>query len=164
MISLCTQSPGKPAQASLTLDLAKCEFGKKPLSLTEGGWWRPTDFEVLPITEYPVPSTRRALCRFLAMAGYYSSFSWTFSTVVHLLNNPLSPNLDFEWTPESPIPCRAPVLAAPDLSSSFKLEVDAMELALRFHRWVNATSSKSNAQPLYSSILKCVLGPVLCPL
>ena len=67
------------------------------------------------------------------MAGYYRSFCRNFSTVVLPLTTLLSPKTDFVWTPEcqhafesvKSLLSHAPVLAAPDLSRPFKLEVDA---------------------------------------
>lgn len=66
------------------------------------------------------------------MAGYYRSFCCNFPTVVYPLTNLLSPNvvscgLECQCAFESvkSLLCHTPVLAAPDFSSSFKLEVDA---------------------------------------
>ncbi|XP_036419554.1 uncharacterized protein LOC118803140 isoform X1 [Colossoma macropomum] len=64
--------------ASLTLNLAKCEFGKATvvyLGKEVGqGKVRPVNAKVATIQEFPVPSTKRELRRFLGMAGYYRSF------------------------------------------------------------------------------------------
>ncbi|XP_030216443.1 uncharacterized protein LOC115546817 [Gadus morhua] len=125
------------AKASLTLNLAKCEFGKATVTYlgrqVGQGQVRPVDAKVQAITECPIPSTRRALRRFLGMAGYYRSFCRNFSTITHPLTNLLSPKVDFVWTPEcqhafesaKALLSSTPVLAAPDLTRPFKLEVDA---------------------------------------
>jgi hypothetical protein len=97
------------------------------------GQVRPVDAKVQAITECPVPPTRRALRRFLGMAGYCRSFCRNFSTVTHPLTNLLSPKVDFVWTPEcqqafesaKALLSNTPVLAAPDLTRPFRLEVDA---------------------------------------
>lgn len=76
---------------------------------------------------------RKTLRRFLGMAGYYWSFRLNFSTVIRPLTDLLSPKNDFVWTPEcqqafenaKSLLCHSPVLAAPDLSRPFKLEIDA---------------------------------------
>ncbi|KAG7514240.1 hypothetical protein JOB18_028375 [Solea senegalensis] len=61
------------AQASLTLNLAKCEFGKATVIYSGHqvgqGQVRPVDAKVEAITRYPVPTTRRELRRFLGMVG-----------------------------------------------------------------------------------------------
>lgn len=65
--------------------------------------------------------------------GYYSGFCKKFFTVVCLLTSLLSPSKPFVWTPDcqhtfdsvKPMLCDAPVLAPPDFSRPFKLEVGA---------------------------------------
>lgn len=67
------------------------------------------------------------------MAGYYRSYCRNFSSIVSPLTNLLSPKLDYVWTPDCQIAfdsvkallTHAPILAAPDFSVPFKLEVDA---------------------------------------
>ena len=89
-------------ETSLTLNLAKCEFGKATvtyLGQVGQGQVLPIEAKVSAISECPVPSTRRALCRFLGMAGYYS-FCRNVSTIIHPLTTLLSPKVDFVWTPE----------------------------------------------------------------
>ena len=60
--------------ASLTLNLAKCEFGKATVTYlgrqVGRGQVRPVEEKVVAITSFPVPTTRRELRRFLGMAGY----------------------------------------------------------------------------------------------
>lgn len=127
------------AAASLTLNLAKCEFGKAIVTYlgrqVGQGQVLPIEAKVSAIAECAVLLTRRSLRRFLSMAGYYRGFCCNFSTVVHPLTNLLSLKVDFVWTPE----CQdafesikslvhAPVLAAPDLTCPFKLEVDASDV------------------------------------
>lgn len=132
-----TQVFARLAQASLTLNLAKCEFGKATvvyLGREVGqGQVRPVEAKVTAIASCAPPSTRRELRRFLGMAGYYRSFCRNFSTSVLPLTNLLSPRVEFVWTPEcqhafdsvKSLLCHAPVLSAPDCSRPFKLEVDA---------------------------------------
>ncbi len=83
---------------------------------------RPVEAKVTAIMEFPVPTTRRELQRFLGMAGYYRSFCKNFSTVVSPLTSLLSPSKPYEWSAESQhsfdsvktLMCNAPVLMAPD--------------------------------------------------
>lgn len=123
--------------ANLTLNLAKCEFGRATVTYlgkeVGQGYVRPVEVKVTAIAEFPVPATRRELRRFLGMAGYYRSFCKNFSTVVTPLTSLLCPSKKFEWSAECQnafdcvkmLLCNAPVLVAPDCSRTFKLEVDA---------------------------------------
>lgn len=125
------------ASASLTLNLAKCEFGQaKVMYLGKEvghGQVRPVEVKVEAISKFPVPTTRRELRRFLGMAGYYRSFCRNFSSVVSPLTSLLSPSTAFVWSAEcqyafesvKTLLSSSPVLAAPDLERPFKLEVDA---------------------------------------
>lgn len=73
------------------------------------------------------------------MAGYYRCFCRNFSAIVHPLTSLLSPKVQFVWTPEcqhtfesvKSLLSHAPVLAAPDFSRPFKLEVDASAVGAR---------------------------------
>lgn len=66
------------ANASLTIHLTKCEFGKANITylgkIVGQGQIRPVSAKVSAIADFPVPTTRRELRRFLGMAGYYRSF------------------------------------------------------------------------------------------
>lgn len=128
------------SDASLTINLAKCEFGKATITYlgkeVGQGQVRPVSAKVTAIAEFPIPTTRRELRRFLGMAGYYRSFCRNFSTVVCPLTSLLSPKADFVWSDACQqafesikllLTC-APVLAAPDFSRPFKIEVDASSL------------------------------------
>ena len=125
------------AKASLTLNLAKCEFGKATVTYlgreVGQGQVRPIEAKVAAITAYPAPTTRRGVRQYLGMAGYYRVFCPNFATVAHPLTSLLSPANEFIWSPRcqhafesiKSLLCSAPVLAAPDFSRPFSLEVDA---------------------------------------
>lgn len=89
--------------------------------------------KVAAIAGFVVPRTRRELRRFLGMAGYYRSFCRNFSSVVAPLTSLLSPAVPFEWTVDCQrafdtvkvLLCSSPVLASPDFSKAFKMDVDA---------------------------------------
>ncbi|KAL0151447.1 hypothetical protein M9458_053233 [Cirrhinus mrigala] len=91
--------------ASLTLNLAKCEFGK---------------------------ATVTYLGRQVGQ-GYYRGFCKNFSDVALPLTNLLCHNKDYVWSDEcqkafvliKTLLCSTPVLAAPNFSLPFKLDVDA---------------------------------------
>lgn len=121
------------ADASLTLNLAKCEFGKATVTylgkqVGHGQVW-PVEPKVSAVLSFPVPTTRWEL----GMAGYYHCFCKNFSTVVSPLTRLCSPAVPFVWSEEcnqaftaaKSILCSAPVLVAPDFSRPLSLEVDA---------------------------------------
>ncbi len=124
-------------EASLTLNLAKCEFGKATVTYlgkqVGQGLVRPIEAKVQAVIDYPVPHTRRALRRFLGMCGYYRGFCCNFADVVAPLTSLSSPKTEFRWSPAcqhafeaaKALLCSAPVLSAPDFQRPFKLEVDA---------------------------------------
>lgn len=72
------QVPAQFAQASLTLNLAKFDFGKATVTClgrqVGQGQVCPVDAKVSATMDCPIPSTRRTLHQFLGMAGYYRSF------------------------------------------------------------------------------------------
>lgn len=113
MISLCTLVPGRCTCRSwskcllvwhrpLTLNLAKCEFGKATVTYlgrqVGQGQVRPVEAKVTAVKDCAAPSTRSALRRFLGMAGYYRSFCRNFSTIAQPLTALTSPKVDFVWT------------------------------------------------------------------
>ena len=124
-------------EASLTLNLAKCEFGKATVTYlgkqVDQGKVRPLAEKVQAIIDFPVPQSKKALRRFLVMCGYYRGFCRNFSDVVAPLTGLVSPLKTFDWSPAcqaafvsaKALLCSAPVLAAPCFTRSFKLEVDA---------------------------------------
>lgn len=128
------------AAASLTVNLAKCEFGKATVTYlgkqVGQGTVRALEDKVRAIVNFPVPTTKRELRRFIGMAGYYRSFCRNFSSVIAPLTSLLSSARQFHWSTEcqhafesaKALLCNAPVLAAPDFSLPFKLEVDASAL------------------------------------
>ncbi len=123
--------------ASLTLNLAKCDFGQATITYlgreVGQGQVRPIEAKVSAIAEFPVPTSRKELRRFLGMAGYYRNFCKNFSTVVSSLTSLISPLRAFLWSDEcqnafenvKALLCSVPVLAAPAYDKAFKLEIDA---------------------------------------
>lgn len=121
--------------ASLMLNLAKCDFGQAIITYLgrEGGRGqvRPIEAKVSAIAEFPVPTSRKELQRFLGMAGYYRNFCKNFYTVVSPLTSLISPLCAFVWSDEcqtafkNVLLCSAPVLAAPAYDKAFKLKIDA---------------------------------------
>lgn len=125
------------SDASLTVNLAKCEFAKGEVTYlgkkVGQGSVRPVEAKVSAIIDYPSPSNKRELRRFLGMCGYYRNFCNNFSSVVTPLTDLLSDKRTFAWSSEcehafvsaKDLLCYAPVLKAPEFHHPFKLHVDA---------------------------------------
>lgn len=68
--------------AKLTVNLAKCEFGKATVAYLGKevglGKVQPVHAKAIAIVEYPAPSNKRELRRFVRMTGYYPSFCRNF--------------------------------------------------------------------------------------
>lgn len=123
------------ADASLTLNLSKCEFAKAVVTylgkLVGRGQVKPVNAKIEAIAEFPSPTNKRELRRFLGMAGYYRGFCKNFATVVASLTDLLSTERKFLWSKEcesafcsaKDLLCNAPILSAPNLL--FSLQVDA---------------------------------------
>ncbi len=123
--------------ASLTLNLRKCEFAKASITYlgkqVGNSQVRPLDGKIAAVLEFPVPTTRRELRRFLGMVGYYRCFCNNFSSVVAPFTRLCSPKVDFSWTNDcqqaflsaKSLLCSAPVLSAPEVSRVSQLEVNA---------------------------------------
>ncbi|XP_030271930.1 uncharacterized protein LOC115581177 isoform X1 [Sparus aurata] len=128
------------ALASLTVNLAKCEFAKATVTylgkVVGHGQVRPVRAKVSAVDKFPVPATKKDLSRFLGMVGYYRGFCKNFSTVVAPLTSLLSPKVKFEWSricqeafeSVKSMLCSAPVLAAPQMEKPFSLYVDASKV------------------------------------
>ena len=127
------------SEASLTINLSKCEFGKATVTYlgkrVGGGQVRPVQAKVEAILSVPVPTTRTELRRYLAMVGYYRAFCKNFSAVASPLTDLLSPKVDFRWSAlcqsafeqTKSLLVNAPVLSAPRFDVPFKVAVDACD-------------------------------------
>jgi len=90
--------------------------------------------KVQAVLEWPVPSSVRELCSFLGLAGYYRKFVRHFSIIAKPLIDLLKKDQLFIWTSthESAFSVlkqalyTAPVLALPDFSLPFHIEIDAL--------------------------------------
>ena len=86
------------------------------------------------ISDFPVPTCKRQLMRFLGMAGYYRKFCDNFSVIAEPLTNLLSKRTKFIWTNDcqkafdiKAILKNEPILLAPIFAKEFKLAVDASD-------------------------------------
>ncbi len=123
--------------ANLTLNLSKCEFGCATVTYlgkeVGNGQVRPLNSKVQAILDFPVPTSKKEIRRFLGMTGYYRCFCKKISVVASPLTKLLSKAVSFKWSPEcqpayealKTLLCSAPVLAAPCFEKPFLLEVDA---------------------------------------
>ena len=88
--------------------------------------------KVPAIHDVTLPTTKKALMRFLAMDGYYRKFCRKFSQVVQPLTSMLRKSEAFTWSLEvqnvfvqvKAILISSPVLFAPDFMKAFRLCVD----------------------------------------
>ena len=89
--------------------------------------------KVQAIQDWPTPTTVRALRGFLGLAGYYRKFVRHFGVIAKPLNDLLKKDTLFVWTSlhDSAFSSlkaalsSAPVLALPDFSIPFEVEIDA---------------------------------------
>ena len=85
---------------NLTVKLSKCKFIKASVTLlchTVGhGCVAPLQAKTLSINQYPAPTSRREVCRFLGMAGYYRRFCANFATVAAPITSLLKKELKFQ--------------------------------------------------------------------
>ena len=129
------------SEAKLTINLLKSEFGCGCVTylghVVGQGKVKPVDAKIDAISQFPQPTTKKHVMRFLGMAGYYRKFCPNFSAVTEPLTQLLRKNTPFVWTE----PCQlafeklkamlqsAPVLSAPDFNRPFKIAVDASDVA-----------------------------------
>ncbi|KAL0153620.1 hypothetical protein M9458_051100, partial [Cirrhinus mrigala] len=136
-LSSLNQVFNRLSDAFLTLNLMKCEFAKAMVTYlgkrVGQGSVRPVEEKVAAILNFPSPTNKRELRRFLGMTGYYRSFCKNFASVVAPLTDLLSTSKKFVWSQDcnyafkaaKDLLCHAPVLSAPNFSLPFKLQVDA---------------------------------------
>ena len=126
--------------AKLTINLAKSEFCHATVTflghVVGQGQVKPIECKVQAISEFPEPTCKRQLMRFLGMAGYYRKFCNNFSVIAEPLTNLLKKGKKFLWSNGcqyafdklKAILKSTPVLLAPDFDKSFKLAVDASDI------------------------------------
>ena len=127
-------------QANLTVNLEKCSFFRSQLKylgyVVDSGGLRTDPEKVEAILNYPTPTCRKDLKRFLGTATWYRRFVPNFSTVTGPLNRLTSNSKGappFRWTPEAEFAFQklkeslisAPVLSCPDYTLPFEVHTDA---------------------------------------
>ena len=163
-------------EARLTVNLAKCEFARATVTylgrVVGQGQVRPVEAKVQAVQQFPVPTTKKELMRFLGLIGYYRSFCRNFSTVVAPLTNLLKSKVQFDWTPvcqeafqqAKSLLCTAPVLSAPRFDRPFKIYTDASHVGagavlmqednLGIDKPVSFYSKKFNSYQLNYSVIE----------
>ena len=128
------------ADASLVLNLTKCEFVKAQVQylgyIVGHGKVCPPLKKVEAISNLSQPQNRRELQRFLGMIGYYRRFVMNFSDVIAPLTDLLKKDKKFIWSPECQVSFETiknllmcqPILASPNFDLPFKMAVDASNI------------------------------------
>ena len=130
------------SEAKLTINLVKSELCHATVEylghVVGQGQIKPVMAKVEAILDFPRPTSKKELMRFLGMAGYYRKFCPNFSTVTSSLTNLLRKDVKFSWAEScqlafdkvKAILTSYPVLTAPDFSKDFKLAVDASDVGV----------------------------------
>ena len=169
--------------ANLTIKLAKttlCSAVVTYLGHEVGrGLVRPKSANVDSILRYPVPTHRKAVMRFMGMAGFYRRYCPNFSAVAAPLTRLTSGKIPFVWSEDCQTAfdqlkdflAHDPVLMAPDFSLPFILQTDASELAIGsvllqekagiLHPVAYYSAKLNKHQRAYSTIEKELLAIVL---
>lgn len=139
-VSLLRSVLEKLQLANLTINSDKCQFFRSELKylgyVVDAKGLRTDPEKVEAILNYPTPTCRKDVKRFLGTATWYRRFVPKFSTIAGPLNKLTSTNKKappFVWTPEADNAFNqlksclvsAPVLACPDFSKPFEVHTDA---------------------------------------
>ncbi|XP_030839510.1 uncharacterized protein LOC763830 [Strongylocentrotus purpuratus] len=171
-------------KAGLVVNLAKCEFAKATVTYlgheVGRGHVVPRQAKVQAIVEFPAPSSKKEVMRFLGMCGFYRKFVPNFSDLVAPLTDLLKKGIKFEWSSSCEIAFQKlkavlmskPVLDAPNFQKPFQLATDASDVGvgavllqmddMGLLKPISYFSKKLNPhQRRYSTIEKECLGLVL---
>uniref|UniRef100_A0A8C6PCB6 Gypsy retrotransposon integrase-like protein 1 n=1 Tax=Nothobranchius furzeri TaxID=105023 RepID=A0A8C6PCB6_NOTFU len=117
----------------------KCEFHVSTVKflgfIIESGRLKADPEKVQAVTEWPTPTTRKQLQRFLGFSNFYRRFIKNYSQTAAPLTNLTSINKPFVWSSKAESAFKelknkftnAPVLHRPDPQRQFILEVDASD-------------------------------------
>lgn len=134
-VSLLLRVLDKLRQANLTVNLEKCQFFRCQLKylgyVVDSRGLRTDPEKVEAILNYPTPTCRKDVKRFLGTATWYRRFVPQFSTIAGPLNKLTSNKKGgppFKWTPEADAAflklkeclVSAPVLSCPDYDKPFE--------------------------------------------
>jgi transposase InsO family protein len=128
-------------EVGLTVNLSKTDFAKASVTflghIVGQGKVMPRDAKVESIIQFPTPTNKKEVSRFLGMIGFYRKFCKDLATIAAPLNNLLRKRVPFTWCSQcqnsfsaiKDILMSKPVLVPPDYSKRFTLAVDASEIA-----------------------------------
>jgi len=124
-------------KAGLKLRAKKCNFCKKELLylgfvLTKDGVHTNPKL-ASAVTECPPPTNEKGVRRFLGLTGYYRRFVEKYTHIASPMQRLLREDVEFQWDEDCQAAfttlkealVTAPVLAYPNFTKKFKLEVDA---------------------------------------
>lgn len=129
-------------KAHLVINLKKSEFEKAEITyvghVVGTGAIRPKDAKIKAIVDMPAPSNKKALQRFLGMAGFYRRYVRNFSHIASPLTELLKKQRVYNWDQqcqtafESPkaVLMSHPILRAPDFYKTFTLAVNACAVSV----------------------------------
>jgi len=94
--------------------------------------------KVEAVTDWPTPSNRKEVQRFLGFANFYRRFIRNFSSVAAPMHVLTSPAIRLQWNPTADAAFQrlkrafttAPVLTLPDSRQQFVVEVDASDMGI----------------------------------
>lgn len=139
-VSLLRRVHEKLRMANLTINLDKSQFFRSKLRylgyVVDAQGLRTDPEKVQAILDYPTPTIKKEVKRFLGTASWYRRFIPNFSTVAGPLNKLTSTRKNsppFQWTDEAEKSflelksrlVQAPVLACPNFSHPFEVHTDA---------------------------------------
>ena len=129
-------------QCGLTINLAKSSFCKAQVKylghVIGSGKILPKAENIDAIVTYPIPKDKKSLLRFLGMTSYYRKFCKNYSTIACPLTELTSTKRKFVWSATCQLAfeqlknilCSKPILAMPDLSKPFSIQVDACDTGI----------------------------------
>ena len=132
----------KLREANLQLRADKCKFGYYDIDFVglhlSGNGVEPIRENVDAITDFPVPTTKKELERFLGMAGYYRQFVPTMSDIAEPLNRLRKKGQPFIRDDDCNKAfgslkeklANPPVLAFPDWKEPFYIETDSSDFSV----------------------------------
>lgn len=144
-VSLLTRVFDKLKTANLTIKFSKCQFFRNQLKylgyIVDSNGLHADPEKVESITNYPTPTNRKDVRRFLGIASWYRRFIKNFSTLANPLNKLTSQGKNappFAWSTEADLAfrelkkclCSTPILSCPDYDQPFEVHTDASDYGI----------------------------------